>query len=385
MTTPTKTDLTAVRAHASGPAADAVATLTDALRAGLAGRQARAVLYFASAAYDPRDLAGPLASRFPEAAVMGCSTAGEFTDAVSGTGAISAVAVPEGLLTQVSAVLGNLDGDVAKNTDLAVLHAEAQLGRPLRDLDPARHFGLVLIDGMHGDEESVNERLGNAAPLLDIVGGSAGDDLAFDHTWVAVGSQVSERGFALMICATAAPFQVVKTCSFTPAPGRPLRITKADVPNRTVLEFDHRPAAAAYAEAIGVPVDELDTSVWMQHPVGLMIDGQPWIRSPRTVTPDGGLAFYAQILPDMDVHVMNAGDLVGETAAAVAAARTQLGGHPHGAIWFNCILRRLELDAEGQMEPFLAALGDIPAAGFHTYGETWLGHVNQTLTGIVFG
>jgi hypothetical protein len=116
-----------------------------------------------------------------------------------------------------------------------------------------------------------------------------------------------------------------------------------------------------------------------------MIDGQPWIRSPRAVTPEGGVAFYAEILEGMDVHVMNPADLVGETAAAVAAARTDLGGAVSGAVWFNCILRRLELDADGLAEPFLSALGGIPAAGFHTYGETWLGHMNQTLTGIVFG
>jgi hypothetical protein len=42
---------------------------------------------------------------------------------------------------------------------------------------------IVLIDGLHGDEEVVNERLGNAAPLLNVVGGSAADDLAFQRTW----------------------------------------------------------------------------------------------------------------------------------------------------------------------------------------------------------
>ena len=52
---------------------------------------------------------------------------------------------------------------------------------------------------------------------------------------------------------------------------------------------------------------------------------------------------------------------------------------------FNCILRRLEIDAEGLTEPFLAAFGEVPVAGFHTYGETWMAHVNQTLTGVVFG
>jgi hypothetical protein len=385
VTSPTITNLTAARAYATGPAAQAVDSLATTLTEGLGQRPAKAVLYFASAGYDPGELAGPLSARFPGAAVVGCSTAGEFTDAVQGTGGISAVALPEGIITHVAATLGDLSGEVAVGTDRAIRHLEGTLGGRLRDLDPARHLGIVLIDGLHGAEELVNEHLGNAAPFLDIIGGSAGDDLGFDRTWVAVGDQVSYQGFALLICTAGVPFRVVKTCSFTPSSAAPLRITKADVPARTVLEFDGRPAATVYAETLGVPVGELDASVWMEHPVGLMIDDHPWIRSPQSITPDGGIKFYAQILEGMDVQVMNPGDLIGETAAAVAAARAGLGGHTSGAVWFDCILRRLEMDANNLQEPFLASLGETPAAGFHTYGETWLGHINQTLTGIVFG
>jgi hypothetical protein len=385
VTSPTITDVRAARAHVTGPAGEAVDRLVRALNAGLGGRQAAAVLYFASAEYDPAELAGPLSRSFPSSTVMGCSTAGEFTDATAGTGGISAVALPAGLFTKVAAALGDLSGDVAAGTDAAVRQLEDQLGRPLRELTPADHLGFALIDGLHGAEETVNERLGDAAPLLGVVGGSAGDDLAFESTWVAVGNQVSRHGVALMVAAVGVPFRIVKTCSFTPTDGEPLRITRADAPSRTVLEFDGRPAAEVYAEMVGVPVDRLDASVWARHPVGLMIDGQPWIRSPRAVTDGGGITFYAQVLEGTSVHVMEPGDLVGETATAVAAARDDLSGQASGAIWFNCILRRLELDADRQHESFLAALGGIPAAGFHTYGETWLGHINQTLTGVVFG
>lgn len=385
MTIPTITDLAAARAHATGPASKAVDTLANALAEGLGQQTATAVLYFASATYDPADLAGPLSARFPDATVIGCSTAGEFTEAVTGNGGITAIALPQGVVTRAVAALGDLSADVARGTDDAVRQIEAALGGPLRDLDPANHLGFVLIDGLHAAEELVSERLGNAAPLLDMVGGSAGDDLTFDRTWVAVGDKISHQGVAVLVCATGVPFRIVKTCSFTPAPGKPLRITKADSSSRTVLEFDGRPAATAYAEAVGVPVETLDASLWREHPVGLMIDDHPWIRSPQAVTADGGIKFYAQILEGMDVHVMNAGDLIGETAAAIAAARAELGGHTSGAVWFNCILRRLEIDANNLHDPFVASLGPTPAAGFHTYGETWLGHINQTLTGVLFG
>jgi hypothetical protein len=380
----TLSDLAAASAHTGGPAQQAVVKIAAALTAGLGGRTASVVIYFASAGYDPAEIAGPLSRQFPGAAVIGCSTAGEFTEATTGTGGISAVALPEGMIARTAAALGDLTADVAAGADAAVDAVERSLGEPLRGLDPARHLAFTLIDGMHGSEELVNERLGNAAPILDVVGGSAGDDLAFERTWVALGDQVSSHGVALLVVESGVPFRIVKTSSFTPS-GTQLTITKADVPNRTVLEFDGRPAVDAYAHALGIPIEAVDASAFMAHPVGLMIDGEPWIRSPRATVDGGGIAFFAQILEGMEVDVMNSGDLVAETAAAIRAATADLGGRTGGAVMFNCILRRLQLDAEHTGDAFVRAFDGLPLAGFHTYGETWLGHVNQTLTGVVFG
>ncbi|GAA0904823.1 FIST signal transduction protein [Streptomyces thermoalcalitolerans] len=372
------------RAHVTGPAPQAVARLLTALDRELSGRRPVAVMYFASSAYDPADVAPVISAHFPRAAVIGCSTAGEFTDLHNGTGGITAVALPDSVITHAAAALGELDGDAGYGTMAAVQELEDTLHIQLRHLDPAHHLGFALIDGLHGSEEQVNDMLGNAAPLLDFVGGSAGDDFAFQGTWTAVGSKVSHHGAALMVCRTAVPFRVVKSCSFTPT-GKVLRITRARVSSRTVLEIDGRPAAEAYAEALGVSVDALDVGAWMEYPVGLMIDGRPWIRSPQSVTPDGGLRFFAEIMPGMEVEVMRSGDLIAETAAALRRARAELGGRASGSVLFNCCLRRLEMDAKNLSSAFVAALGGVPSAGFHTYGESWLGHVNQTLTGVVFG
>lgn len=380
----TNTALSPARVYVGGPATHAVPGLVHELRAGLQGQPATAVLYFASSGYDPADIAGPISAAFPSAVVIGCSTAGEFSDQGIGTGGISAMAFPSGLLTRVAAGIGDLSADVAVGTQQAVARLEASFGRQLRDLDPERHVGFVLIDGLGGAEELVNETLGNAAPLLEFVGGSAGDDLAFERTWVAVGDQVSYRGVALLVGESAVPFRVVKTCSFVPT-GRVLTVTRTDDSGRCVQELDGRPAAEAYADAVGVPVQALDTTVWMRHPLGLMIGGEPWIRSPRAVVDGGSIQFHAQLHAGLQVEVMSAVDLVADTCRSLDEARVELGGQVRAAVLFNCVLRRLQLDAEGTGGQFVAGLRGIPTAGFHTYGESWLGHVNQTLTGVLFG
>jgi len=153
---------------------------------------------------------------------------------------------------------------------------------------------------------------------------------------------------------------------------------------RIVYEFDGRPATEAYADAIGCTPDDLDSTVFMEHPVGLMVDGAPFIRSPQQVTVDGGIKFYCQILDGMEVEVMQSGDIISETSAALAAAVEGLGGAASAGVLFNCILRRLELDAKDETQAFVDTFKGLPVAGFHTYGESWIGHMNQTLTGVLF-
>lgn len=345
---------------------------------------AAAVLFFASPALAGTGIAAALMDRFPSVPVIGCTSAGEFTERRTATSGVSAVVLPRGVVNRGAAALARLGADVEQGITAAVAEVEKQLQVSLRDADPARYVGLVLIDGLHGSEERVNEVLGNVAPLLSFVGGSAGDDLKFVKTEVYCGGESSDHGAAVLVLDVAVPFTVVKTCSFEPA-GRSFTITEADVPNRIVWQLDGRPAAEAYAEAVGSPVQALDSSVFMAHPLGLMIDGQPWIRSPQQVVDGRGMKFYCQILPGMEVDLMRGTDLIGDTRTALRDAVAGLGGATAGAVVFNCILRRLEIDAKNEGEAFVAALGGIPVAGFHTYGESWLGHINQTLTAVLFG
>lgn len=59
----------------------------------------------------------------------------------------------------------------------------------------------------------------------------------------------------------------------------------------------------------------------------------------------------------------------------------QRGSSPIRAlIDFHCILRTFELEAKGRKDAYGAVFVDIPTIGFSTYGEEYLGHINQTST-----
>ena len=359
------------------------AEAAEHLASQIAAADPRVIVFFCSAAHDGAALSGALRGRFPRAEVIGCTTAGEFIERARGETGVSAMALGADRVTSCATRLARFGTGVYP----AVQHAADEIGRDLgvelRAADPSRYVGVVLVEGLRGREEAANHALGIAAPSLEFVGGSAGDNLAFKSTRVFRNGEESDDGAALLVMEMAVPFVVAMTCSFEPSDSF-FTITRADAPNRIVYEVDGRPVLEAYAEAAGVEPGKLDTRVFMRQPWGMMLDEEAWIRSPQQALPDGGLKFYCEIEEGMGLHIMRGTDLVGETEAALRRAAAEVGGRIGGALVFNCILRRLELDAEDAHEPFLRVFSGFPAAGFHTYGESYLGHINQTCTGLVF-
>ncbi len=62
----------------------------------------------------------------------------------------------------------------------------------------------------------------------------------------------------------------------------------------------------------------------------------------------------------------------------------QSNGGATGVINFNWILRTLELEQRSQTATYGRRFTAAPTAGFSTYGEEYIGHINQTATMLVF-
>ncbi len=348
------------------------------------GLEVRGLRFFCSHEHDGTALSLALRARFPDAEVVGCTTAGEFVGRRGGTGGAVAIAITSDMANACYGAMARLENGVDVAVTAAGRAIEHRAGIDLRNADPSRYVGIVLIDGLHMYEEQVNWALGQVAPLVTFVGGSAGDNLQFKETRVFYNGECSAAGAVLLLLDLRVPFSVVKTCSFRPT-DQVFTVTRADTPHRVVYELDHQPVLQAYARAAGVAPAELDKNVFMKNPLGLMLDDQPWIRSPLAAQADGGLKFYCQIVEGTRVHLMHSTDLVAETRTAIGQGAQQLGRPIRAAIVFNCILRRLELDAAQTHDSFLEIFAGFPTAGFHTYGESYLGHINQTCTALLFG
>jgi hypothetical protein len=361
-------------AYSTKPLPDAVAELES----HLAGGQPRVVLFFASADYDPEAISRQMQSAFPGACVAGCSTAGEIVDSKMLTGSVVAMALGGEVVEDAAAVVvGDLNAEA--NVRDAFAKLESHFQAPASSWDVEKYVGLVLIDGLSGAEERLIEKLGDCTDVF-FVGGSAGDDMKFQTTHVYAGGEAYPHGAVLVLLRLRKSFAIVKTQSFKLI-GKSLTATTVDEPHRTVIEFDGKPALAAYAEALGIAPAEAPAQ-FMRHPLGLIIEGEPFVRSPwRT---DGGrIIFYCQIKEGMELAVLEAADIVADTRQAIESQKAALGPIA-GLIDFHCILRTQQLRTEKRCDRYGEVFDGIPHIGFSTYGEAYLGHLNQTSTILLF-
>jgi len=338
----------------------------------------RVILFFASSKYDPAEVSRAMQAAFPEACVAGCTTAGEIADGKMLRDSISTIFLDDEIVGQTaSALVEGLSSQVSVGGAFSKM--ERQLGAPVSSLDIEKYVGIVLADGLSGAEESLMEKIGDRTDLL-FVGGSAGDDLKFAQTHVMLNGHAFTDAAVLLLLEVKNGFDIIKTQSFGTF-GKTLVATKVDEPRRLVEEFDHQPALAAYARALGTPPTEAP-SYFMKHPLGLMIEKDPYVRSPQRVQGEG-IVFYCQIKQGMKLEVLEGTDIVAHTRSAIEARKAS--GKPiSGIIDFQCILRALQLREEGRCDQYGAIFAGIPTVGFSTYGEAYLGHINQTSTMLVF-
>ncbi|MDQ3701337.1 MAG: FIST C-terminal domain-containing protein [Chloroflexota bacterium] len=351
-------------------------TLQD-LRSQLGPATPSLVLYFASSRFDPAALSAGMQAAFAPATVIGCTTAGEIGAGAMLKGAIVAMAFDADTVPEAHVqVLEGLSGDDPMPAAFGAF--EAQTGVGMRDLDVDKYVGLILVDGLSGAEERLMDSIGDRTDVT-FIGGSAGDDLAFKTTYVLAQGRAYTNAALLALLRVPRGVDVIKTQSFTPS-DTVLVATDVREATREVLAFNGRPAAAVYAEALNVAPDSLPGE-FMSHPMGLMDGADPFVRSPQQVV-DGGVRFYCAVREGMELTVLTATDMVEDTRVALADAGAR--GAVQGIVNFHCILRTLDLERRGQTEAYGELFARLPAIGFSTYGEEYIGHINQTATMLVF-
>lgn len=85
----------------------------------------------------------------------------------------------------------------------------------------------------------------------------------------------------------------------------------------------------------------------------------------------------------MNLSLLESKNIVEDTQAAITKKQQEMPTIT-GIVNFHCILRTLELENKNQTTAYGNIFKDIPTIGFSTYGEEFIGHINQTSTMLIF-
>lgn len=331
------------------------------------GSTAQLVLVFgARDALDDAATIAALRARYPEARLVGCSTAGEIRDVTvrDGTIVATAVALDHGRIHAASIRIV----DCASSLDAGRRLAEA-LPR-----DELAHV-LVLSDGIdvNGSELALGlER--HLPPGVAVTGGLAADGAGFQQTRVLI-DDAGGPGQIVVIGWYGARLRVAYGSLGGWDPFGPERVISRSRGN-CLYELDGKPALELYKQYLG------------EHAAGLPATGLLFPLCVRTA--DGKRAMVRTILgvSEADQSMNFAGDmpegayarlmkanfdrLVDGAEAAATATHLALGQPSQLAILISCVGRKLVLKqrTEEEVESVRRVLGASPAmTGFYSYGE----------------
>lgn len=347
------------------------------LMAGLRAVNPALVLLFAPSGDQLAALDAGLREALPEGCVLaGCSSAGEIGPCGYASDSVVAIGFPAASFRASVQVLANL-------STLPVSDWMASLRRLHHDFAPAPQralFGLLLVDGISGQEDALVATIDAALPSVPTLGGSAGDGMNFRQTSLLADGAVTSNAAVFVMVETDLAVSEVTFAHFSPTETRAV-VTAAIPEKRRILELNAEPAAEEYARIIGIPPERLTPGEFARHPLLLRMGRRHHVRAISAMTEDGGLSLMSAIDTGTVLTLGRAEDLT----EGFAEALESLPRPPLMVLGFDCILRRLALEREGLTATMSDLFRRYRVAGFNTYGEQHSGmHVNQTFVGLAF-
>ncbi|MDE3029522.1 MAG: FIST C-terminal domain-containing protein [Paracoccaceae bacterium] len=336
------------------------------------------VILFISPEADLPALTRTAARCFSGSMVIGCTTAGEISAQGYTEGEIVAVALP----TRHFAV------ETILIPDLGRLEPEALIGRMMRArqslgrMHPewAHEFAFLMVDGLSIREDELTSALASGLGPVPLFGGSAGDGVRFERTFVLHDGEALQNAAILSLIRTECPVRVFNLDHLVPTTQR-MVVTEADPEHRIVQRINAEPAAQEYARILGKDPAQLTTFTFAAHPVVVRIGGKHHVRAIQQVAPNGDLVFFSAIDEGLVLTLAEPQDMVAHLGRELAALAR--GVAPEAILACDCILRRMEAQEKQKTGQISDLLRQHRVVGFSTYGEQLNGmHVNQTMTGV---
>lgn len=346
-----------------------------------------AVIFLAAIDYDFPLLSQKIREKFPNAEVLGTSTAGEFSDAGFTEGSIILTTMHD-LSTKVKGVFIDHASKypIAYKDDIeAALKACG-----INIADPNSHrdaFALEFTNAIYNAEETI---LSNFYAIIKndrfpLAGATAGYTGNTPKSFVSYNGKSTQDGAVMLFVKTRCKFDIRQEDIFNPT-GKQIYVTKADTMRRELHTLNGRPATTVYAEQLGVSESQAAQQTF-ENPFGRFVNGSIHIAALASLTSDKKITSFARITPNSTLEMMHIGDALQKADQTCEGIRSAIP-HPKFTLLMTCITRTLYFDRSGMKPAIIGKYKNtFPTfCGFSCYGEQ-IGriHCNQTLVSLVIG
>lgn len=332
---------------------------------------ASAVLLFCSSSYDLTKLARQIATRFA-GRVVACTTPCQFGEGGYRDHGITGVSLRSSQLRMTPYLIAPLAECQARASDAAFAAMSGML-----EHGSERAFGLVVVDGASRAEERLAASLYQSLGTIPLIGGSLSGDSA-EHTYVYYQGEFLKDAAVLALFETTLPFATFKVSHAEPGRHK-LVVTAADPEQRVVLEFNGEPAAEAYAEAIGVDIDELDAGLFASNSLLLQSGTEHFVRTVQRRNADDSLSLYCALEEGLVLTVGSARDPSAALRRGLGEVQTKIG-RPEFILGCDGALRCVEAQSD---DPLGKLLAENQFVGFSGSAAQYNAiYVNQTLSAV---
>lgn len=331
------------------------------------------VLFFASVEYNPMKISAEMKKAFPQAQVVGCTSAGGSFGGRILDKSIVAMGLNQDTIKNFKVeVVDNIKDDIKINKSMQSF--ESYFGRKNLQDDAEKYVGIILSDGLSMAEEALMSRI-NQLTEVEFIGGSAADDWKMKNTYLYYEGEVFENAAILMIWEPTLGFKVLKTQSFVPI-GKVAKASLVDESKRCLKKIDNVPSGIFYAEQIGCDKDEIE-KYFISHAIGIMVYNDAYAHDIKSVDKDYSLYLYSAIPAGSEIQVLQSSDIV-ESLGNFYVNKIQPLASISAIVNFSCGTRFRKIKREGVTEEVTQILKDLPMVGFGTYGEYYISFLNQT-------
>jgi hypothetical protein len=364
---------------------DAVLELKEIFNAqNTNAKNIKAITFFASSNYEHAELINAMNKCFPNITVWGCTSNAEMNSGTITTNSVVAMAFTDEIIEDVKIEV--IDNENI-NTEATVCAFEKYYSTPISELDNTKYIGLVYFNGLAGKneflakEELILDELNEYSNIF-LIGGSASDDYSFKKAVTYANGQYYINSTVVALIKPKVKFGFEKMQSVVPTEHKVIA-TKVDEAKRIIYELNGQPAGEYYCKLIGVPNSELQNTIF-EYSLGYMIDGEPFLRAVIYKGNDDILELGCCIKKGMELVIMRSENLIANTQRSWEEVKQKYDSIA-GILSFDCTYRHIILTQSGQIDEYAKLFAeDFPVMGFYTFGETYIGHLSQTLVMLVF-